>query len=275
MPVRVADAVCAIVVRDLGEEIFALRRVPRARDATRRVGDHGRPGGDDARTDERGEREQDRRRIAAGVRDDVRRANLVAQVRTRRARPQLGHPIDGIPVGVAGTQVARQVDHASARLPRAVHPRQRRAVWQRAEHDGHTIERHVVGPLERERLAADAHGLPALLVRGREGELEPGMLSDEAAELAPRVSAGAEDAHRDLIHSIMYNHALNGGQRSSPARLWDDRMLRLERKAMTNKQARQAAILDLVAEHVGRQPGGSSTPAARARDGCHSGDTVA
>jgi transcriptional regulator of arginine metabolism len=35
-----------------------------------------------------------------------------------------------------------------------------------------------------------------------------------------------------------------------PGALRDDRMGRLERKAMTKKQVRQAAILDLVAEHV-------------------------
>src|SRR5215207_1617178 len=35
-----------------------------------------------------------------------------------------------------------------------------------------------------------------------------------------------------------------------PSALRDDRMGRLERKAMTKKQVRQAAILDLVAEHV-------------------------
>jgi hypothetical protein len=89
-------------------------------------------------------------------------------------------------------------------------------VGQRAEDDGGAIERHIVGALESERSATDAHRLAALLVRSREGELEPGMVNDESAELSARVSAGAEDADRDLIHSIMYNHALNGGQQPSP-----------------------------------------------------------
>ena len=89
---------------------------------------------------------------------------------------------------------------------------------QGTEDDGSVGERHVVGTLEREWPPSHAHRLPALLVRRREGELEPGMVADESAELSPRVSAGAEDADRDLIHSIMYNHALNGGQQSSPAK---------------------------------------------------------
>lgn len=88
---------------------------------------------------------------------------------------------------------------------------------QGTEDDGGIGESHVVRTLERERPTTDAHRLPTLLVRGREGELEPGMVNDEAAELSPRVSAGAKDADRDLIHAIMYNHALNGGQQSSPA----------------------------------------------------------
>ena len=31
------------------------------------------------------------------------------------------------------------------------------------------------------------------------------------------IASGAEDADRDLIHDMMYNHAWNPGQRSSPA----------------------------------------------------------
>ena len=100
-----------------------------------------------------------------------------------------------------------------------MHPRQRRAVRQSAEDDGCAIEGHVVGALEGERPSTDAHRLPALLVRGREGELEPGMVGDEPAELPPRISTSAENAHRDLIHDIMYNHARNRGQRSSPVML--------------------------------------------------------
>src|SRR5215217_4184244 len=43
---------------------------------------------------------------------------------------------------------------------------------------------------------------------------------------------------------------MESGSTVFPVGTTDDRMGRLERKAMTNKQARQAAILDLVAEHV-------------------------
>ena len=72
MPVRVADAVGAIVLRDLAEQQLALRRVAGASHAARGVGDDRRARRDETPLDERREREQDRRRIAAGIGDELR-----------------------------------------------------------------------------------------------------------------------------------------------------------------------------------------------------------
>ena len=69
--VRVADAVRAIVLGDLGEEVLALRRIARAGDAARGVRDDRRAGRDETALDERREREEDRRRIAPGIRDEL------------------------------------------------------------------------------------------------------------------------------------------------------------------------------------------------------------
>ena len=71
VPVRVADAVRAIVLGDFGEQQLALRRIPGAGHAARRVGDDRRALGDEAALEQRRERDEDRRRIAPGIRDEL------------------------------------------------------------------------------------------------------------------------------------------------------------------------------------------------------------
>jgi hypothetical protein len=134
------------------------------------VRDHGGAWRNDSRAHEWRECEQDRRGIAPGVGDHVRRTDLLAQQRAVLAGGELGHSIDSITAAVSRPEIARKVYHACARLAGARDPRQRGAMRQRAEHHRGTVEGNVVRSLKGDRAPTDTDGLPALLVRRREGE---------------------------------------------------------------------------------------------------------
>ena len=87
---------------------------------------------------------------------------------------------------------------------------------ERAEYDGRVRQVDVIGCVEGDRLATEAHALSPLLVRGREREREVRMPCDERAQLPTCITAAAEDSHRDRIHVIMHNHANGRGQWSLP-----------------------------------------------------------
>ena len=166
---------------------------------------------DEAGTRERQEREDRRRRIAAGSGDELRRADLVAV--------QLGDPVHGgaeqLGVGmvdlvpgsvdrcIAQPVVGRQIDDQRSARPELREPV--RAVRQRQEQD--VAPGHVLVADELERRA-----FPEVRVRGRDrlpGERlaarddlpHLGMPAEQPQQLATGVATGADDAD---LHQVRF-----------------------------------------------------------------------
>src|ERR1044071_7755009 len=99
MSVTVADAVGTEVIRNFGKKKLALWRISGTRHATRCVGDDRSILGNQPGPDERSEREQDRSRIAPGIRDHV----CVANDLTIELGETIGYPF----TPVARSQISR------------------------------------------------------------------------------------------------------------------------------------------------------------------------
>ena len=207
--VRVADAVGPIVLRDFTEQQLALGRVAGAAHTARRIRDNSCQRRDEPCRQEGREGEENRRRVAARIGDDVGVTDGFAY-----AGAQLRHTIDSARrIGpVPRPKVAGQIDDARAGRPRPVDPRQGSAMGQGTEHDGRLVKCRVIGCDERHLVTTEVHGVAALLVRGGERERKARMSRDKRAEFASSVAAGAKNADRYLIHEVMYNHAFSSGQ---------------------------------------------------------------
>src|SRR5205085_3424282 len=144
--------------------IFALRRIAGSTHSAGGVRDHRRAGCNDPRPDEGRECEQDGSGITPRVGDDVRRTDLVAQQRAIPASWQLRHSIDRVAAAVTWPEITGEIDHARTGLAGARHPGERRAVWERAEYQGSTVEGDVIRPLKGDRTTGHTDGLPALFV---------------------------------------------------------------------------------------------------------------
>jgi translocation and assembly module TamB len=135
--VCVADRVRAEILRHLGEPELRARGEAGAGDTAGGRDVDQRSWCDEPALEQREEREEDPRRLAAGIGDDGGPADLLAR--------GLGEAVRHAMYAVAGTEIGREVEGLDAGRHGAVDPGGRGAVWQGAEHERGVIEARVQG----------------------------------------------------------------------------------------------------------------------------------
>jgi hypothetical protein len=179
------------------------RRFPGARDARFRVYDDVAAGDEDAGIGQRRNRQERRRRVAAGVGHELRLANRVALALGEAIRDPLGHAARlGVPpltlAGIAQPECSGQIDDTHTVLDEHRRELGRRRVGERKKHQiGVTRERLDVE--RRDRAVPDAAecGQRARRRRrgrrGRAGQPHARMAREDPHELLARVAGRAGD----------------------------------------------------------------------------------
>lgn len=74
-------------------------------------------------------------------------------------------------------------------------------MWQRAEYHCCVAEWRVIAFHEPYLPSGDARLLSGLRIRRSEGQVEGGMLENQATQLSARIAAGPKDTYREFMHS--------------------------------------------------------------------------
>jgi hypothetical protein len=193
---RVAHAVRPVVFRNLAKQQLPLRRPSCPRHSRRGIHDHHTRLVYQPTREQRCQTEQDPRRIAARVRDQLRPTHALP--------PQLRQPVHRTMPSIP--QVGRQIYHPCAGLMRTQRPCFGFPGWQTREHHIHVAKRNILRPDIAQPAAV--RPLPRFRLRGRKHGPQLGVARQHSEQFLSGVTGRAEHGGGGwfLIHHCSYKY---------------------------------------------------------------------